>query len=135
MKRPTSTIIAAGLYLVVLLPFLVLDYERRRGHPRSYLLEFRYTPLAGLIKDGLLNMAAFVPSGWLLYGAIRDVKLSTGARVCVVGAFSAVFSLAMETVQFFMPSRYSSVIDVLTDTAGAVLGALIAAAWCADKPV
>jgi VanZ family protein len=49
--------------------------------------------------------------------------------VCVVGGFCAVFSLAIETVRFFMPSRYSSLIDVVTDTAGALLGALIAAAW------
>ena len=121
--------IIAGLYLVVLLPFLVVDFERAFHHRRMYLLEFRHASVADLTKDGVLNIAVFVPAGWLLHAAIRDVTLSLRARVLVVGGFCALFSLAMETVQFFMPSRYSSLIDVLTNTGGALLGALIAARW------
>jgi VanZ family protein len=36
---------------------------------------------------------------------------------------AAGFSLLMETVQFWLPTRYSSIIDVLANTLGAALGA------------
>ena len=44
--------------------------------------------------------------------------------ITVVGAV-ALYSLAMETVQYFLPTRYSSVIDVVADTFGGSLGAWI----------
>ena len=129
MTRPACALVAAGLYLLVLLPFLVTDYEHVHPHRRMYLLETRYISAADLVKDVLLNVAAFVPAGWLLHAAIREAVASPQARLLVVGGFCGLFSLAMETVQFFLPSRYSSGIDVLTDTGGAVLGALVAARW------
>ena len=129
MKRPTSGILVAGLYLVVLARFLTTDYEWAHAHHRMYLLEVRYASVAALVKDVLLNVGAFVAAGWLLGRAIRDVTVSRRARVWIVGGFCALFSLGMETVQFFIPSRYSSVVDVLTDTAGAVLGAWLASRW------
>jgi len=46
-----------------------------------------------------------------------------------VGGFCLAVSLTVETLQFFLPSRYSSLIDVLTDTAGAVIGAVVADRW------
>ena len=129
MKRPTSGILVAGLYLVVLARFLTTDYEWAHAHQRLYLLEVRYASVAALVKDVLVNVGAFVGAGWLLGRAIRDVTVSRRARVWIVGGFCALFSLGMETVQFFIPSRYSSVVDVLTDTAGAVLGAWLASRW------
>jgi VanZ family protein len=43
------------------------------------------------------------------------------------GIAGAVFSLSMETVQYFLPYRYSSVIDVAANTLGAVLGGSVEA--------
>jgi glycopeptide antibiotics resistance protein len=129
VKRPTIVILVASLYLVVLARFLTTDYERALVHQRLYLLEVRYASVAGLVKDVLLNVGAFVPAGWLLDRAIRDITVSRRARVWIVGGFCALFSLGMETLQFFMRSRHSSAVDVLTDTAGAVLGAWLASRW------
>lgn len=112
MRAPLGPLVAAGLYLVVLLPLLVTS-SGPYPHARAYLLEFRHAPARQMIADGILNTATFVPLGWL-------------SRLLVVAGFGAGLSLAVETVQFFIPSRYSSLIDVLTNTGGAVLGAVIA---------
>lgn len=124
MRAPLG-LVAAGLYLVVLLPLLVTS-DGPYPHARAYLLEFRHATARQVITDAILNTVAFVPPGWLLYRAIRDLPMATVSRILVVAGFGAVFSLAVETVQFFIPSRYSSLIDVLTNTGGAVLGAVIA---------
>jgi VanZ family protein len=128
--RPSvrSSLIAAGLYLAVLLPALVMD-DGFRPHPRAYLLEFRLASPARLVGDGLLNVAAFVPLGWLLSRGIRDVAASSRSRVLTVVGFCVLVSLVVETLQFFLPSRYSSLVDVLTNTVGALIGAVVADRW------
>ncbi len=126
MRAPTGLLIAAGLYLVVLLPWLVMDIGLR-PHPRAYLLEFWFASPARLAGDGILNVAAFVPLGWLLCRSTRGLALSPTARVLIVAVFCAGLSLTVETVQFFLPSRYSSVIDILTNTTGAVIGGVLGA--------
>ena len=123
-----SSLIAAGLYLAVLLPALVMD-NGFRPHPRAYLLEFRFASPSRLAADAILNVAAFVPLGWLLAQGSRDIAASSRGRVLSVGGFCLAVSLTVETLQFFLPSRYSSLIDVLTNTAGAVIGAVVADRW------
>ena len=126
MKRSSrSSLIAAGLYLVALLPALVME-GGYRPHPRAYLLEFRLASPARLVADVMLNVAAFVPLGWLLAQGIRDVAASPRARRLVVVGFCAVMSFGVETLQYFLPSRYSSLVDVLANSAGALIGALLA---------
>jgi hypothetical protein len=121
-------LVTAVLYLVVLLPLLVIDNDGP-PHPRAYLLEFRFGSGRRLIVDAILNTVAFVPLGWLLYRATRGLPTSTAGRLAIVAAFCGMFSLSVETLQFVLPSRYSSLIDVLTNTGGAVLGAALAAGW------
>lgn len=128
MRVPLRSLVAAVLYLVVLLPLLVTDNDGR-PHPRAYLLEFRHGSPRRLIVDAILNTAVFVPLGWLLHRALRDLPTSTAGRLAIVAAVGATFSLTVETLQLVLPSRYSSLIDVLTNTSGAVLGAALAAGW------
>jgi VanZ family protein len=40
-----------------------------------------------------------------------------------VAVAAALFSAVMETLQFWLPGRYSSVVDVAANTLGAALGA------------
>jgi VanZ family protein len=124
-RSPRSSLIAAGLYLVAMLPALVMD-NGYRPHPRAFLLEFRLASPARLVADAILNVAAFVPLGWLLAQGIRDVAASPRARRLAVVGFCAVVSLGVETLQYFLPSRYSSLVDVLANSAGALVGALLA---------
>jgi glycopeptide antibiotics resistance protein len=98
-------------------------------HPRAYLLEFRLASPARLAVDVIVNVAMFVPLGWLLTRSLGGRAASALARVLIVAGFCGGLSLAMETLQFFLTTRYSSLIDVLANTLGAVAGAVIAYRW------
>ena len=127
MKGSIGYLIAAGLYLAVLLPWLVV--ETGRPHPRAYLLEFTHASPARLAADAIVNVALFVPLGWLLARGIADLAASTLARVLIASGLCGGLSLAVETLQFFLTSRYSSLIDVLTNTLGGLVGAVAAHWW------
>ena len=65
-----------------------------------------------------------MPLGWGLYRVLRPVRLfTTTTRMITVTAAVALYSLTMETVQYFLPTRDSSLIDVIADTVGGTLGA------------
>jgi glycopeptide antibiotics resistance protein len=132
VRAPAGSLIGAALYVAMLLPWLVMDNDAH-AHPRAYLLEFRLALTKVIVRDALLNVAAFVPLGWLLMRGIRDLAASTAVRLLIVVAFCAALSLTMETLQFFVPSRYSSLIDVLANTTGAVVGAVVVA-WGVREP-
>jgi fluoride ion exporter CrcB/FEX len=121
-------LIAAGGYLLVLAPWLVTE-TGRHPHPRAYLLEFRLASPARVAADAIVNVAAFVPLGWLLARGIAGLTMSTLVRVLVASGFCAGLSLAVETLQFFRTSRFSSLIDVLANTLGAITGAVVAHRW------
>jgi glycopeptide antibiotics resistance protein len=125
VRVPSRYLLVASLYLALLLPWLVTDLGWH-PHPRAYLLEFRLASPARLAGDAIFNVAMFVPFGWLLARGIEDLGASARARLVVVAAACAALSLTVETVQFFLVSRYSSVIDILTNTVGAAVGAVIA---------
>jgi glycopeptide antibiotics resistance protein len=89
------------------------------------LREFHGFPATWLAKDALVNVAAFVPLGWLLAGAMREYEISPRAQIGIVTGLCAALSLSVETVQLFIASRYSSIIDVASNTTGALVGALV----------
>lgn len=128
MRAPSRYLLVASLYLAVMLPWLVTDLGWR-PHPRAYLLEFRLASPLRLAGDAVFNLAMFVPFGWLLARGIEDVGASARARIVIVVAACAALSLMVETAQLFLVSRYSSAIDILTNTAGSVVGAVIAHRW------
>jgi glycopeptide antibiotics resistance protein len=128
MKSPAVYLAFGCLYLLVLLSRLVMD-TGRFPHPRSYLMDFRLASPARLAGDALLNLVVFVPLGWLLGRGLRSLTASRATRRLSVTAFCAVLSLTVETVQYFLPTRYSSAIDVLTNTLGSFLGVTLAERW------
>jgi len=76
-------------------------------------------------EDIFVNLAAYAPLGFLLsiswgarYGAGRGVLAAT---CCAAG-----LSLALETVQVFLPTRIASNVDLLTNSVGALIGAMAA---------
>ncbi|HUP93824.1 MAG TPA: VanZ family protein [Burkholderiales bacterium] len=77
------------------------------------------------LEDVVVNIAAYVPLGFLL---ARACMRSYGIRraVFVAAALASLTSVAMETVQMFMPARIASNVDVLTNSLGGLLGALAA---------
>jgi len=118
------SLVALGLYLLVLLPALLLPLPTTNPHRRAYLMEFRASR-PWLSLDVALNVAVFVPLGWLLARVGHRRGLSRLGAVLLTAGGCGALSLSAETVQFFLSSRYSSVIDVVANTTGALLGAVV----------
>ncbi len=73
--------------------------------------------------EWLANVVMFLPLGFLAAGVVRP-----GARLWVV-PLATVGSVTIETVQFFIPERVSSVTDVVANTLGAAVGVWLLARW------
>jgi VanZ family protein len=77
------------------------------------------------LEDVLINIAAYVPLGFLLARAFMS-RFNAPRAVLVAAALSCIISVAMETIQMFMPARIASNVDVLTNGLGGLIGALAA---------
>lgn len=76
-------------------------------------------------EDIFVNLAAYAPLGFLLsigWGA----RFGAGRGVLAATFCAAVVSLALETMQLFLPSRIASNVDLLTNSVGALMGAMAA---------
>jgi VanZ family protein len=110
------------LYVVALLAVAILPIGRgRSSHQRFFLMDQRGVDRARVAEDALLNVAVFVPFGLL---AAFGTSRRRGAVAVVIGT-AALLSLGIETLQHFVPWRYSSWIDVISNSAGAAIGALV----------
>jgi VanZ family protein len=77
--------------------------------------------------DIAINMLAYVPFGLAL--ALVGDRVATPKRFAIGAGGGALLSLCMESAQMFLPTRDASTIDLLSNAAGAALGALIAVAF------
>lgn len=75
------------------------------------------------VLEILANVALFVPFGILAMTAFRWM------RVWSATAAGLSTSLLIEGVQLFLPTRYSTVSDLIANTAGALIGAAMVAGW------
>ncbi len=79
-----------------------------------------------MVSDVVLNLIGFVPLGFMLIGLLGRMAKRGGRwgwGVAVGAAF--LFSLFLEVTQAWIPSRDSSLLDLLLNTAGAGLGAWV----------
>ena len=76
------------------------------------------------------NLLGYAPLGFLLaLSALRSRRVTWAVSMAVVS--SALLSLAMETLQSYLPSRIPSNVDLMLNTLGAWLGACCA--WALEK--
>ena len=117
--RPRHALIGTVVYTVIMVAARVIPASpphAQRGYLRDIPLGRR------LVADVALNVAIFVPIGW---GVRRAGSTSLLAAVVLAAAFS----LGMETIQAWLPNRYSSLADVLANTLGATAGAWLEARY------
>lgn len=74
-------------------------------------------PPDGLVADAIRNLVLMLPLGWLL------AALGRGARFAALLGF--LLSLGIETAQTFVPGRFPSAVDVVTNTLSTAAGALL----------
>jgi VanZ family protein len=106
-----------------------------------FRFSFRYHPVRS-IWDVLLigigpdeapdiaeNVLLFLPFGITLAGYLENKTVRADAAVLVVLFLSFSISYVVEVLQLFMPGRFSSVTDVVSNTAGGGLGLLVLRAF------
>jgi VanZ family protein len=81
-----------------------------------------------LASDVVLNVLAYVPLG-LLLTLVWMGHVPRWAAVALAVAAGLLLSVAIEFVQAYLPTRISSNVDVLTNSIGALWGAVMAHAW------
>lgn len=76
-------------------------------------------------EDIFVNVAAYAPLGFLLSIGF-STRHGAGPGVLAATFCAAALSLSLETVQVFLPSRIASNVDLLTNSVGALIGAMAA---------
>ena len=84
-----------------------------------------YSPDRDYVNDLIRNVAGFMPLGFLL-GVYFSRKTAWPKTILSVMLCSGLLSLIIEVLQAFIPERNSGTTDILSNTAGAMLGAI---AW------
>jgi VanZ family protein len=106
----------SGIDLRIPRRFLVIDQLLFQ----SPVMEFRTQPT--YLKNALINVAGFIPLGFMLSLYFAGVRRMRGAAIVAVLAGAAV-SFAIEYFQSFLPTRYSGWTDILTNVIGTGIGA------------
>ena len=81
--------------------------------------------LAVIIVPIIGNVLLFVPWGFLMFIAMYSVERPTLQTYVLTILLGFTFTLGIEAWQYFLPSRVSDVNDVIWNTAGTVLGAVL----------
>jgi len=87
-------------------------------------LQEDYTHVSG--SDMLVNILFFIPFGFFLYATLCERKRQFAHPLRLVVIASLLFSLFIETFQLLLNDRYTSINDLISNTAGGGLGALVA---------
>ena len=106
----TLAYVAATTLVITMAPF---RFESRPVHGLSW----EWTPF-----DLVMNVAMFVPLGFLFRVTRPRGSRRAWYMAIVIGAL---LSTTIETAQLFEETRYSSLLDILTNTAGAAVGSLL----------
>ncbi|WP_374511703.1 VanZ family protein [Niveibacterium sp.] len=72
-----------------------------------------------------LNVLGFAPIGFA-WGTVLSRGMPPGRRVLVVWIAATLLSLSIETIQNYLPTRVASNLDLLANSIGGLLGAILA---------
>jgi VanZ family protein len=89
----------------------------------SPIEEFDWSP--SWRGDVIANILGFMPFGFVLCGFFA-VHRSRGQAILISTIVGGLLSLSVESLQYYIPLRDSSLTDVMSNTIGTLLGALIA---------
>ena len=120
-----------GMLVLFILYILMVSYitifSREEGHSRAILLRFdsirdaiRSKSLEPL-QHIMLNAVMFIPIG-ILFPIIYPEKLG---KILYVGALGLMLSTIIEATQMFLQIGQCDIEDIVANTAGAVIGALL----------
>ena len=78
------------------------------------------------LQDAVINFIGFMPLGFIMIATLIQFHRSFGKRVVLITvALCFLVSLAIEIIQAWIPSRSSQMSDLMLNTCGAWVGAMI----------
>ena len=81
--------------------------------------------LALLIVPMIANVLLFVPWGFLLFITLYTIERPTMQTYILTTLLAFSFTLGIEGWQYFLPSRVADINDVIWNTSGGIIGALL----------
>ena len=141
MRARPLVIGATIAYLLGLVPLLLAPLNIVRYHTRFWeltggALGFTWTAGREQALDAAVNLALFVPLGFLVHRWRRGGDPPSRRTVWGTLGVAAVLAGGVEVIQTALPPRHASVLDFLTDVVGASGGIALdsALAWMARRP-
>ena len=118
------------------IPGRFLEIPHRLAVIHRNILQWNLRLTKSGLLDIMLNVLGFIPFGLLTAASLRQALHWPKRRSAIVAVVSAaVLSFGIEFVQAYIPGRDSSSTDLLMNTVGAGLGALLWLNWVRDKAV
>lgn len=114
------------VYLLLIIYATLHPITSWRASPTPPWTWLTHWPSASLPFDVGSNVVAYMPLGALLVWALWPALRGAGA-VLVATVVGTLLSLLLESLQTYLPSRASSLIDLAANGAGSLLGAIVAA--------
>ncbi len=88
------------------------------------LSEFKFNK--SMNEDNIINLLGFIPFGFILAATlIRFGGILEKHYLLIAVSFCFIISLSIEISQAWLPSRSSSILDLIFNTLGALIGAII----------
>src|SRR5690606_10057558 len=87
-----------------------------------------------IFTDLVLNILVYMPLGLLLVMSLRRL-LSVFYALLAAVLIGGVISFTLEILQHYIPARVPSLIDLVTNLTGIVLGGILAAILQPDMPI
>jgi glycopeptide antibiotics resistance protein len=103
------------------IPFDDLRYLAKRLENRPISTHI----LAVIVVPMIANVLLFVPWGFLMFITLYTTERPTLQTYVLTILLGFSFTLGIEAWQYFLPSRVADVNDVIWNTSGTVLGALL----------
>lgn len=83
------------------------------------------TTLSIIILPVIGNMLLFLPWGFLMFITLYSVERPTVQTYVLTILLGISFSSAIEAVQYFLPSRVADVNDIIWNSTGTLIGAIL----------
>jgi VanZ family protein len=127
VRRIVAVHVLALAYVALLIVALGVPLKESRGaaayRRQHHALSLGMPPsLRARVRDASLNVILFIPLGILGRRSLRQSGVAPLPTLLVIVGGSMALSFTMEALQHVIPGRYSSLLDVMTNTAGATIG-------------
>jgi VanZ family protein len=105
-------------------PNLVIPEHFRPLHPT--VLEIPHPFTRSDVLDTLINILGFTPFGFFVCAYFRERQCSSRNAILQAIVFGFLTSIGIELLQVLLPSRDSSLLDVINNGLGTALGSILA---------